>query len=43
MYRCGKCGEIFDKLPQGVIRCPQCAFKVLYKTRDPVAKEVKAR
>lgn len=43
MYKCGKCGETFERLPDGVIRCPQCAYKILYKLREPVAKEVKAR
>lgn len=43
MYKCGKCGAVFDRLPQGVIRCPQCAYKILYKVRDPIAKEIKAR
>ena len=43
MYRCGKCGEKFDKLLDGIVRCPQCAYKVLYKDRDPVVKEIKAR
>jgi len=43
MYRCGKCGEVFESLAVGVIRCPQCAYKVLYKGRDPISKEIKAR
>ena len=43
MYKCGNCGESFVQLPEGVIRCPKCAFKVLYKVRDPIAKELKAR
>lgn len=43
MYKCGKCGEIFNKLPEGIIRCPACASKVLYKLREPVVKKVKAR
>lgn len=43
MYKCGKCGEKFDKLPRGMIRCPVCAYKVLFKIREPVTKKVKAR
>lgn len=43
MYKCAKCGEVFDKLPKRVIRCPKCAYKVLFKTREPVTKQIKAR
>lgn len=43
MYKCGKCGEKFERLPQGVIRCPRCADKILFKLREPITKEVKAR
>ena len=43
IYKCGRCGEKLDGLPQGVPRCPQCAYKVLYKQRDPISKKVKAR
>ena len=43
MYKCGKCGETFDQLPQGIIRCPACAYKVFFKVRQPVAKKVKAQ
>ena len=43
MYKCGKCGEKFNKLPEGIIRCPVCAFKILYKEREPISKTVKAR
>ena len=43
MYKCAKCGERFDKLQEGVIRCPTCAFRVIYKERGPIAKKLKAR
>jgi DNA-directed RNA polymerase subunit RPC12/RpoP len=43
MYKCAKCGETFNKLPEGMIRCPSCAWKILYKTRAGVAKNIKAR
>ena len=43
MYVCGKCGEKFETLSDGMVRCPVCAYKVLYKEREPIAKEVKAR
>lgn len=42
-YKCAKCGEKLTSMPQGIIRCPSCANKILYKMRDNVAKEVKAR
>lgn len=42
-YKCAKCGEKITNLPPGIIRCPSCAHKVLYKMRDNVAKEVKAK
>ena len=43
MYKCGKCGEKFASLGEGSVRCPVCANKVVYKMREPVVKEVKAR
>ncbi len=42
-YKCAKCGEIIPSMPQGVIRCPSCANKILYKMRDNVTKDIKAR
>ena len=42
MYICGKCGKTFDELPKGIIRCPSCAYKVLYRARDPITKKIKA-
>ncbi len=42
-YRCAKCGNEFDELPKGMVRCPSCAYKIVFKTRDPLAKEIKAR
>lgn len=43
MYRCGKCNQTFEKLQDNLVRCPKCAYKVLYKVREPVVKEIKAR
>ena len=42
-YKCTKCGEEIDKMPEGIIRCPVCAHKVMSKRRDNVAKEIRAR
>ena len=41
MYKCGKCGTVIENITYEV-RCPNCAYKVLYKLRSPVAKEVTA-
>ena len=42
-YKCAKCGKVFDLLPDGMIRCSACAYKILFRQRDPIAKELKAR
>lgn len=42
-YRCAKCGERVESLPEGLIRCPSCANKILYRLRSDVAKDIKAR
>ena len=43
MYKCARCGNEFDELQEGMIRCPSCAFKVIYKQRGPIVKKVQAR
>lgn len=43
MYKCARCGEKFEGLPKGVLRCPVCAHKVINLVRDPITKMVKAR
>jgi DNA-directed RNA polymerase subunit RPC12/RpoP len=42
-YKCIKCGNVVLALQPGMVRCPSCANKILYKMRDNVAKDVKAR
>ena len=42
-YKCAKCGEKIHGLSPGTLRCPSCANKILYKMRDSVGKEIKAR
>ena len=42
-YKCAKCGEVLAVMPEGIIRCPACANKILYRVRENVAKDVKAR
>ncbi len=43
VYKCAKCGEKITNIEAGMIRCPACANKILYKVREPVAKDVQAR
>ncbi|MHA1237973.1 MAG: DNA-directed RNA polymerase subunit P [Candidatus Odinarchaeia archaeon] len=45
-YRCGQCGgevtsEELKTLPG--VKCPYCGYRILYKTRPPIVKKVKAR
>jgi DNA-directed RNA polymerase subunit RPC12/RpoP len=42
MFKCGKCGTVVESISYEV-RCPNCAYKVLYKIRSPVSKLVAAR
>jgi len=42
-YKCLRCGKVIDELPEGIIRCPSCSFRVLEKIRAEVVEEVKAR
>ena len=39
-YKCGKCGTEVNSIEDGMIRCPSCGFRIIYKTREPVAKTV---
>lgn len=43
MYKCMRCGSNVEELPKGLIRCPNCAARVLFKARDPGTKAIKAR
>lgn len=45
-YLCEKCGKTIDSnelmgLPG--IRCPVCGYRILYKSRSPIIREIKAR
>jgi len=44
-YRCGGCGEVTKELldASGTLRCSKCGYKIFFKTRQPVARKVKAR
>jgi len=41
-YKCIRCGAEFDSMVDGEVRCPQCAFRIVEKRRQKVAKSVKA-
>jgi len=41
MYICQKCKKDIKELDSKFVRCPYCGWRVLYKGRVPVAKEVK--
>jgi DNA-directed RNA polymerase subunit RPC12/RpoP len=40
-YVCEKCGVPVQSIAEGLIRCPSCGHRVLYKTREPITKVVK--
>lgn len=40
MYACPKCKKRIESLDTKGIRFPYCAHRVLYKVREPVAREV---
>jgi DNA-directed RNA polymerase subunit RPC12/RpoP len=40
MYKCGKCKKIIKSLDEKFVRCPECGYRILFKERPPVAKEV---
>ena len=43
MYICWRCKKDVKKLDQAFIRCPYCACRVLFKARQPIAREIKAQ
>ena len=40
-YACGKCGTEVASVAEGMVRCPSCGYRILYKKRESVAKTVK--
>ncbi len=40
MYRCGKSKKEIKSLDTKFTRCPHCGWRVLYKARLPIAKDV---
>lgn len=42
MYKCGNCGRVIET-DEGVVRCPFCGYKILFKERSGNVREVQAR
>ena len=41
MYICGRCGKEVKNIEEGkFVRCPYCGYRIVYKTRAPLAREV---
>lgn len=41
-YKCAKCGTEVSNVSEGLVRCPSCGHRILYKTREPISKSIKA-
>jgi DNA-directed RNA polymerase subunit RPC12/RpoP len=41
-FKCVKCGAEVQSVAEGTVRCPKCGYRILYKTRDTLSKEMKA-
>lgn len=42
VYKCAKCGTEVQNVQEGLVRCPSCGYRILYKKREALAKVVKA-
>ncbi|MBR9707647.1 MAG: DNA-directed RNA polymerase subunit P [Candidatus Diapherotrites archaeon] len=42
MYVCSNCRRDIDALQENRVRCPHCGYRLLFKRRPPVVKEVDA-
>ncbi len=40
-YKCGKCGTKVTTIEEGMVRCPSCGYRIIYKTRESLAKTIK--
>ncbi len=40
MYVCPTCKKDINSLDTKFTRCPHCGYKILYKKREPVSREV---
>jgi len=44
-YMCPRCGRKFDQKDMELlpgVHCPYCGYRIILKTRPPIAKRVKA-
>jgi DNA-directed RNA polymerase subunit P len=45
LYECVRCGLVFDgeKIAErGIIKCPDCGYRIIKKVKPPIVKKVKA-
>jgi DNA-directed RNA polymerase subunit P len=42
MYKCGNCSRVIEP-DKGVVRCPFCGYKILFKERSGNVREIQAR
>jgi DNA-directed RNA polymerase subunit P len=42
MYKCGNCGKTVE-MDEGVVRCPFCGYKIVFKERSGNVRTIKAR
>jgi len=40
MYTCANCGKEIEKI-DSFVRCPYCAWRILYKPSLPIARNIK--
>lgn len=43
VYKCVRCGTLMGEFPVGIIRCPNCSFRVVQKLGSEVVREIPAR
>ncbi|MEM3400136.1 MAG: DNA-directed RNA polymerase subunit P [Candidatus Micrarchaeia archaeon] len=41
VHVCWKCRERIERLDSDYVHCPHCGCRVLFKERQPIAKDVK--
>ncbi len=41
-YKCVRCGQEIEQFYSGVVRCPNCSYRVVEKMRSEVVKEIPA-
>ena len=41
-FKCMKCETELELVSEGMVRCPNCGHRIMFKKRDPVVKTIKA-